>query len=73
MGPLLFVSSTEGGPTYQFIPSADYTDMNDVRYYNAIDGTFTLATAEGGRLDAVPIPAAACAGQRPLIGAWALA
>lgn len=55
----LFVSSTNGGPTYQFINSADYTEDEGVRYYNAIDGTFTLATDEGGRVDPVPVPAAA--------------
>jgi hypothetical protein len=36
--------------TYQFINSVDYT---------AIDGDFTLVTTEGGRVDAIPIPAAA--------------
>lgn len=55
----LFVSSTNGGPTYQFINSADYTEDEGGRYYNAIDGTFTLATDEGGRVDPVPVPAAA--------------
>ena len=47
----LFVPSTDGGPTYQFISSADST--------TAIDGTFTLETTEGGRVDAVPVPGAA--------------
>lgn len=46
----LFVLSTVGGPTYQLINSVDYT---------AIDGDFTLVTTEGGRVDAVPVPAAA--------------
>ena len=55
----LFVSSTEGGPTYQFNNSLDYTtDETGVRTYTATDGTFTLTTTSGGRVDPVPIPAA---------------
>jgi hypothetical protein len=57
----LFVSPAAGGPIYQFINSLDYTeDEEGVRYYAAIDGTFTLeTTGDSGRVEAVPIPAAA--------------
>jgi hypothetical protein len=56
----LFVAPATGGPTYQFINSVDYSDdIDGVRHYTAIDGTFTLSTGEGGRVDAVPVPGAA--------------
>ena len=56
----LFVAPATGGPTYQFINSVDYSDdIDGVRHYTAIDGTFTLSTDEGGRVDAVPVPGAA--------------
>ena len=46
----LAVPYVPGSVTYQFVNSVDYT---------AIDGDFTLVTTEGGRVDAVPVPAAA--------------
>jgi hypothetical protein len=46
----LAVPYVPGSVTYQFINSAN----SDV-----IDGDFTLVTTEGGRVDAIPIPAAA--------------
>ena len=47
----LAVPYVPGSVTYQFVNSLDP--------YTAIDGDFTLVTTEGGRVDAVPVPAAA--------------
>jgi hypothetical protein len=60
----LFVSSTAAGLTARFISSAHCADTEGARCYNANDGALTLETTEGGRVDAAPVPSAACAAAR---------